>query len=671
MQNFGIKDFMTTKISWNETNRMPHDTFNWQGIDGSQVLTYFITTVDQDFDFHSEEGFGATYNGLVTPHTVMGSYHMYRDKALNDDLLLCYGYGDGGGGPTREMVENVKIINELPGLPTIQPSRVDDYFKKLHETFETTLEPIPEWVGELYLEYHRGTYTSQGRVKKQNRQLELAMRALELRYATAWVKHQMPYPMETIKKLWQLILRNQFHDILPGSSIHEVYEDNALEYQTAFEQIDQLTKEVAVVELEPGNQQITLQNDLAWPVQTILELSTPESGYFETKEGQRLASVVHDAQYQLIETPLIPALGAQVIRFVPSLETVATEIKAETVTSIEAADYLITWNVAGQLTRIYDKYNQREVLNGGLGNVLTVYEDRPLNWDNWNIDEDYQWKETILAAEKIQLLENSDLRTVVLFNYRFQQSVIQQKMIITKNNRRIDFETSANWQEHQQLLRTAFTVDILADTATYDIQYGNVRRPTHRNTSWDEARFESVGHKWADLSQVDYGVALLNDSKYGYAVHGQTLSLSLIKSGISPDATADQGNHQFTYSLLPHTGNFVTGAVEQVASELNRPLQICEGAMKQFNALFDFIDAQQPVAVDAVKMSENQKAVILRFHDYSGSTSNLTVRANFECQAVYLTNLAETAETLLQIQENSVEVAVKPYQIVTLAFQVK
>lgn len=667
MQNFGIQDFMTTKISWNETNHMPHDTFTWQGIDGSEVLTYFITTVDQDYDYHSDERFGATYNGMLTPHTILGSYYMYQDKALNDDLLLCFGYGDGGGGPTREMVENIDIMNQLPGLPTVQPTRVDEYFKTLHQTIAETGEQLPKWVGELYLEYHRGTYTSQARVKKQNRELEFAMRALEMRYTKAYVSESVPYPMAEIRKIWEIIMRNQFHDILPGSSIREVYEDNQAEYQEAFERIRRLNAALDAREIKPLADTVTLRNDLAWQVSQFVNLPETTMGYYETEDGQRLRSVA-TTDGQLVEVSQVPALGSCSLRFVPADGEEMVEL-ADTVQKVETDQYAITWNQAGQLTSIFDKTHQREVLKAGGGNRLTVYEDRPLDWDAWNIDEDYQEKAVDLVAESIQLTEDSPLRKVVTFTYRFQKSIIHQQMILNQGSPRIDFETSVDWQEHQQLLRTAFEVDILADFATYDIQYGNVRRPTHRNTSWDVARFESVGHKWADLSQGDYGVALLNDSKYGYDVQGQTLSLSLIKSGVSPDPTADQGKHCFTYSLLPHAGDYTDGKVEKVAMELNVPLVVTPGMAQTTPALFTFTESAEPVAIDAIKLSEAEDAVVLRFHDYSGQAGTLKVQPNFPCQEIYQTNLAETASQPLAHQEQQVQVSYRPYEIVTLAFK--
>ncbi|WP_390405462.1 alpha-mannosidase [Lacticaseibacillus jixiensis] len=668
MLGFDIHNFMTTKISWNDTNHMPHDTFDWEGIDGSKVLTYFITTVDQGDDYKHGDGFFATYNGQLTPHSVLGSYHRYQDKLQNDDLLLSMGYGDGGGGPTREMVENEQIMNELPGLPSVHPTRVDDFFKQLRANFAASGQAVPQWAGELYFEYHRGTYTSQARVKKENRQLEYALRALEIRATEAQVYANVPYPAEKIQALWQIVMRNQFHDILPGSSIHEVYTDNAAEYQQAFAGIKALNADLDQALRGQLETALTVRNDLAWARQAVITVDQPNAGHYETEDGTVLTSV-RQGTALIVQTPVVPALSEMTLKFVAGAD--ATDaLPAETAgQGVETAQYRVTWDASGVLTSVYDKTNQQEVINSLGGNRLTVYEDRPLDWDNWNIDADYVDKATQLQANQVQVTEYSALRTVVTFTYRFQASTITQQMILTAGSPRIDFDTKVQWHEHHQLLRVAFDTTVQANEATYDIQYGNVRRSTHRNTSWDVAKFETVGHKWGDLSRPDYGVALLNNAKYGYDITEHTLSLSLIKSGQGPDPEADQGTHHFTYSLLPHRGNFVEGGVEQQASELNVPLTQAVGQVADDQqALFAFGADQLPVAVDAIKQSEDGQRVILRLHDYSGACSTLKFKPQFTYQAAALTNLAEVAQQTIAAVDGWFEISLKPYQIVTVAF---
>ncbi|MCX2455143.1 alpha-mannosidase [Lacticaseibacillus nasuensis] len=668
MKGFGIDDFMTTKISWNDTNRMPHDTFVWQGLDGTEVLTHFITTVDQGDQFHNSHNWQYTYNGNVTPHTVLGSYYVYADKALNNDLLLSYGWGDGGGGPQREMIENIGMLNQLPGLPTVEPTRVDDYFKRLHHNLDNAGLPLPKWDGELYLEFHRGTYTSQARVKQQNRQLEWAMRDLELRYVEAGIARGVAYPHAEIDELWETILRNQFHDILPGSAIHEVYEDNAKEYADCFATIKALNAKLDETELQPAEQAYTLRNLNAFPVTSLVTLPA-EAGQVVDAAGQALPSQASDDGV-LVEAT-VPALSATTVTVRPGGAAAAAPLATTTATSIDTPHYQLSWNEAGQLTSVLDHdHDDREVL-AGLGNELTVYEDRPTTFDNWNIDEDYPEKAITLTADNITVATPEPLRQRVTFHFTFQHSEITQVLTVFRDSRRIDFATHIDWHDHQFLLRTAFDTAILAAEASYDVQYGNVRRPTHRNTSWDTAKFETVGHKWADLAQREYGVALLNDAKYGYNVHGGVLSLSLLKSGIDPDTEADQGEHNFTYSLLPHTGDFVAGDVEREATILNHGLTVQAGEAATTAAAPFTFTAAHPVAVDAIKHSEDGNAVILRFHEYAGENDTITVTPTFAHGAVALAKLDETPTAPLTATEDTYAVKMTPYHVATLRIELK
>ncbi|WP_125604938.1 alpha-mannosidase [Lapidilactobacillus bayanensis] len=667
MKGFGVENFMTTKISWNDTNRMPHDTFVWEGIDGSKVLTHFVTTTESESDFHDLNNWMYTYNGLITPHTVMGTYHVYADKALNNDLLLSYGFGDGGGGPQREMIENIEMINELPGLPTIKNTRVDDYFVQLRQNLKDSELPIPTWNGELYLEFHRGTYTSQARVKKQNRELEFQLRNLEMRYTQALLEQGIDYPQEQINELWEMVLRNQFHDILPGSAIHEVYQDNQKEYQDGFTEIAQLNAKLDIKQLTIDPQYQIVRNYNAWSTTQLVHIDNTNTGQYVDAEGIALVTERTATGYDILVT--VPALQAYQLCFVPSEHEEVTSTEAHQDDHIENNRYRIKWNDAGQLTEVFDKVHQRQVLaKADLGNVLSVYEDRPVEYDNWNIDEDYTEKQTVLAASNITITQATALQIKVVFQYQYLASTIKQTLTIDAHSPKIDFVTEVDWHEHQQLLRTAFDMSVLANEATFDVQYGNVKRPTNSNTSWDEAKFETVAHKWADLSQRDYGVALLNDSKYGYSVKENVMSLSLIKSGINPDTEADQGHHSFTYSLLPHEGDFVTGHVEQVAQEMNNPLIVTAGKIAQdLTALFDF-QAANVVDIDAIKLSEDQKSVILRFHEYTGQNGVVTVKPNFAYQSVAEVRLDEVTEVESLAKATDYQINVRPYQVVTLAF---
>ncbi|MFD1430262.1 alpha-mannosidase [Lacticaseibacillus mingshuiensis] len=685
MKGFGVDNFMTTKISWNDTNRMPHDTFYWQGIDGTKVLTHFITTVDNWTNLDDPNQWTYTYNGTLTPKSVLGSYHVYADKGLNDDLLVSYGFGDGGGGPTREMIKNMKILDELPGLPHVKPGRADDYFDRLDKRVAAAQDEVATWQGELYLEFHRGTYTSQANVKKWNRRAEFALRDLELRYSAAHVQHGVTYPTEAIRDLWIILLRNQFHDILPGSAIHEVYEDAAVEFKQLFDGVADLQAKLQAAFATPATDHVLVENTLAWPRTELVALP---AGVQAATDGKQLATV-HTAEKTVVAVT-VPAMGAVALTVTAGTgaetadagEAAGTGVAApEAVTPKQTATaaphtlvtpfYKVTYAKDGRLEQIRDLKHDRDLLDETRGgNVLTLYEDKPLTYDDWNIDQDYPEKATRLVADSVTLGENNAFYADLDLVYTFGASKLTQTMRFYADKPQIDFLTHVDWHERQRLLRTAFNTNLLADNARYDIQYGNVERPTNDNTSWDWAKFETVAHKWADLSERDYGLALLNDSKYGYRIKAKQISMTLLKSGNQPDLHADEGEHDFIYSLLPHEGDFLAGNVEKTAAELNEPLQVENGvAAPATTALFNF-DAQYPVQVDAIKLAENGAHVLVRLHDYTGSHEKVTITPTTEAKAAFIAKLdesvAEDAKNVLA--DGSVVVTLSPYQVLTVAF---
>ncbi|WP_125768578.1 alpha-mannosidase [Lapidilactobacillus wuchangensis] len=667
MRGFNIKNFMTTKISWNDTNRMPHDTFIWEGIDGSKVLTHFITTTDDQSNYRDPSKWMYTYNGEITPHTVLGTYHVYADKIYNNDLLLAYGHGDGGGGSTKEMIENIEIINQLPGLPRVSNTRVDDYFTRLRNNIKNSHLTLANWNGELYLEFHRGTYTSQARVKQQNRQLEFALRNLEILYTQAMIQQDVVYPMTQINGLWTMVLRNQFHDILPGSAISEVYDDNKIEYQNGFDQIAELNRKLqAIPSGDNKRNSYHIRNTNAWTVTNFVTIDEPEQGHF-VDEKQNILPMQRLNDQAIVEVT-VPALSAINVYFIADDESDNVSAPVKVTGSLQNDDYRISWNPQGQITEIYDlRYQRQALVLGEPSNQLTVYEDRPLEYDNWNIDKDYVEKAIQLKADSIELGSQGPLQKSVVFKYHFGDSLIAQEVVL-RDDRRIDFKTHLDWHEHQQLLRTNFKVNVIANEASYDIQYGNVKRSTADNTSWDSAKFETVGHKWADLSQRDYGVALLNDAKYGYSIKKNNLSLSLLKSGIYPDTNADQGKFDFTYSILPHKGDFVEGMVEPSATELNNPLILEKGLGKIAEPLFKF-NCDVPVIVDAIKLSENKKSIILRFHEYSGQDTKVMVKPTFKFNLAKKAKLNEDLEQeLISDKDDDYSIQLTPYQVMTVAF---
>ena len=722
LKKSGIDTFMTTKISWNQYNRMPHDTFMWRGIDGSEVLTHFITTPAGDDEYASH-----TYNGVISPHNVRGIYNAYRNKDFNRELLLSYGYGDGGGGVNRDMLENIRRCDKMPGLPHIENGRADEFFNRLHETVQKTDSYVHTWDGELYLEYHRGTYTSQAFVKKYNRRLELSLREIEMLFAMgsltreklaqegvyngdsncnenpAKIKHNfLEYPTEEIGKAWEIVMRNQFHDIIPGSSIQEVYEDAKAEYEEAFEICERLKSSLiesfqsennlmdeigsasgSRQKTEPESVDALLENaqnkwfcfnSAGWDVdQTFVFIPETKRGYFCDELGNTLDSIFRHTRSEteqhghIVLLTDIPHLGSKTINFVESPDSNEQTPTATCLQNgIETNYYKIHWNDSGQLVEIFDKTHERQVLDG-LGNCLALHEDKPINFDAWDIDLFYTLKSEKLAAKSIEVTQNNKLYTKVRFAYSFGKSELVQEMVLYKNSPRIDFHTTVDWHERQRLLRANFEVNIRNTEAVYDIQFGNVKRPTHWNTSWDMAKFETVAHQWVDFAERDYGVALLNDCKYGHSVKDSTIGISLLKGAIYPDLQADIGFHEFTYSLLPHEGDFVTGKVVEEAWKLNNPITPFKA--KNFLPNLLKIESKHPVMIDAIKKREDSDAIIVRIHDHTGSKRHVKITPNFEFSYWQEADLTENPLGEKN-RKKTIDANLKPYEIITFILRV-
>ena len=658
LKRSGIDNFMTIKISWNQYNHMPHDTFRWIGVDGSEGLTHFMST-----PAISDNG-GYTYNGVIDPVSVKGEWDLYHDKEINQDLLLAYGNGDGGGGVNRDMLEMGRHLKAMPGLPRVTPGTAYDYFENLQKTVAATDRHVPTWDGELYLEYHRGTYTSQARNKKNNRKTELKLREAEWLASEAAVKTGdfSSYPAKDFHEAWKIALRNQFHDIIPGSSIHEVYEDSTEEYRKANEILDAIEKNALKVLTRDAASTVTVVNNSSFAGEGIVTVKG-----FEDKEGSWLSAdgkelpAVRTENGWLVKVSGVEPTGFTTLTF---KEGTGAErfSKADWIGEIDTPFYHITWDESGRMTSIFDKENDREILKAGeTGNRLVVYEDRPMNFDAWDIDIYYQEKGYEVEDLKEVSVEKSSLMTTVKMTWNYEDSVISQEIRLYNDDRRIDFVTHADWHEHQQLLRVLFPLDIRTSEATFDIQYGNVKRPTYENTSWDMAKFETVAHQWADYSETGYGVSLMNDCKYGYSARGHILGMSLIKCGIYPDYAADQGSHDFTYALYPHSGSWQESGVQKSAWSLNNPLWAVAGTLDVESA-FCKADTDH-VAIDCVKKAEDSDDLIVRFHEYEGMRGPVTLKFGFPVASWQETNLCENPEG--EEQTGELKVTVRPYEIRT------
>lgn len=657
LKKSGVNTFMTTKISWNDTNRMPYDTFYWRGIDGSEVLTHFITTTDPGSSYY-------TYNGDAKPYTVKGVWDNYNNKDLNRDLLISYGYGDGGGGPTRDQIETITHLNKIPGIPHVKTESATEYFRRLNETVKKNEMGghVPIWDGELYLEFHRGTYTSQAYNKKMNRRLEFYLRNVEMLSVIANQLSKVPYDKEKLLEAWKIVLCHQFHDILPGSSIKEVYDDSREEYGKALTLINEVMGNVNKGLIEEKADTYTIWNNSNWKRDSYVCVpGASEEDCFMDENGTVLSSTIQNGDAIVLVKDMEP------FSFVTLTKAKRVDINSKKTlqtNQVSTKYYDISWNENGQLTSIYDKEADREVLpEGKLGNVLQVFEDKPRFFDAWELEPTIDLKKDIVKECKDIQVEENDLGIFVSFTWEYHKSEIKQIMCLYHEKKRIDFKTEVDWQERQTLMKVAFPVNIRAVDARFDIQYGNIRRPITRNNSWEAAKFEVVAHKWVDLSETGYGLSLLNDCKYGHDIKEDTIRLTLLKSPVDPDYAADLGHHEFTYSILPHTAEWYQSDIEKEAFDLNNPIVAVPGANKVAKgSVFTFNN--EYIVVDCIKQAENSEETVIRFHEYVGARGEVTIDSSIPVKSWCECDLME--QPLEDFKNQPIALTIKPYEIKTI-----
>lgn len=664
MKKSGIDYFMTTKLSWNQFNKVPCDTLNWRGIDGSEVFTHFISTLGVG---QKTSNFFTTYNGMLHPDAIMGGWERYQNKEINNDILIAFGYGDGGGGPTRAMLEtSTRMDKGVKGIPKVRQAFSLKYFEELEARVKDSRR-LPTWVGELYFEYHRGTYTSMARNKRSNRKSELMLMDLELLSVMAQ-GCGVDYPAEQLNSMWKTVLLNQFHDILPGSSIQEVYEVTRKEYaeikQLGTSLIDERMFALAGAAATPT---VTVFNTTGFERSDVVNLGKVDASVQSLTDGEgKLHPIQHTPEGALIYLTALPSKGYAGY----ALSAEAMEQKPFDISEcgINTPFYSVLFDHSGMMISLFDKENAREVLQWGEhANLMRVYEDKPIYFDNWDIDifhtEKFWDVDNVLSME---WTDTGTVRATLKVTRKFSDSLICQSIHFYADSRRIDFETYVDWHEHQHLLKVHFPVDIHTDEATFDIQFGNVTRKTHNNTSWDMARFESCAHKWMDVSEGGYGVSLLNDCKYGHSIHDGNIALTLIKSGIEPNPTTDQEEHFFTYSLYPHAGTWREGNTAQEAYKLNQPALTVQGGKAGKTASFAAISADY-VMFETVKLAENGDGIILRLYEYKNCRGTVTAALCSQIASIVECDLMENPLEDVQVAcyDNAFTFSIKPYEIKT------
>jgi alpha-mannosidase len=552
----GIDAFFTTKLNWSETNRFPYDLFWWEGLDGSRILTH---------SFRNERardalGLGA-YNGDLDPASLLGVWQGFGGRLVHPESLYTVGYGDGGGGPSAEMVEDARALAAFPSLPSPRFTRVDAYFERLRRSVEAAGAPL--WSGELYLELHRGTLTTQGRTKRLHRRAERDLVAAEVVSALAGLLGSPAAPPD-LGRAWRLLLRNQFHDVLPGSSIAEVYrraenelaEAGSVGGEAIRGGLEGLARLLAPVGEQPAL--LVVNPDLSSRPLRV-SLSEPLPGAQPVEEGWVLTG----------PAPLAGLEAAVLLGVSP--EAAPGSVVADGL-RLENGRLRVELAEDGTLRSVHDKLAGREAL-AGPGNQLWGYVDRPRGWDAWDVDADYAVEgEPLPAPEGVEVVERGPHRAAIRLRRRFRSSTVVQTVRLWAGSPRVEFATELDWHERHVLLKARFPLAVRSPRATFETAFGVVERPTHRNTTWDAARFEVAGHRFADLSEPGYGVALLNDGRYGHHALGSELGLSLLRSPQYPDPLADEGRHSLVYALLPHAGGWLEGGVLAEAEDLNRPL---------------------------------------------------------------------------------------------------
>ncbi len=651
----GLQWVVSNKFSWNQYNRMPATTTWWQGIDGTRVLTHFLTTprTVQHLPFPTN------YKSDLSAKEVIGTWKCSTEKQSVSDLPIAFGYGDGGGGPTATLIQRAAAYEDMPAAPRVRFSTVREVF----EAIEASGPSLPVWNDEFYLEGHRGVLTSQGWIKRANRKAEVALHEAEFLAALSVAAGNGDAAADERTQAWKLVCLNQFHDVLPGTSVTEVFDDAKRD----FEQIEDLVSaanKAAISKLGFRPSEVKAHIASSLPFRANRQIYLPDDRFSEV----HLDGVVQPVEGgRLVQMNDVEPYSLTSVRSDRPNSSVGVRQSAGQI-ALENAALQVTLSASGELLSVFDKSADREVLAPGeIGNVLQAFEDRPISWDAWDIDAFFEDRcEVIDDLSRLTIAESGPLRCAVKLERSYRQSAIVQWIRLSADSRRIDFHTQIDWRETHALLKVAFPVAILNTVATYEIQWGSIERPTHRNTSWDFAKFEVPAQKWADLSEGDYGVALLNDCKYGYDIRNNVMRLSLIKSATMPDPSADQGFHEFTYSLFPHQGDW-RGGVIQEAYDLNIGATVlaCEASTAAAAAPLVSTDCQN-IVIETVKPAEDGEGFIVRLFESQRSRGAVRLRFGCELASLLRCNLLEENAETLQIVGREAEFHIDPFEIVNL-----
>lgn len=663
LRGAGITGFFTYKLNWSETNEFPHDLFHWEGLDGSRVVA------------HSFDNPGADYNGDVTPRDLLGTWRNFKGKRRHRESLFSFGWGDGGGGPTGKMLENYARLRDFPSLPRLRMVRVEEFFAELPD------DGLPTWVGELYLELHRGTLTTHGGIKKLNREAEHRLLEAEA-FATIAALDGTPYPSRDLELSWKTLLLNQFHDILPGTSIAEVYTEARCRLEEVVGDAEKL-RDAALdfLRVGTGDGDATMVANAGLhprPLTVLLPDKEGTQDVVSAKDGEPLpAQPTEDGLLVHAPDVTVPALGGLSMRFTQRERNHEKRISGVYASdrggcvALENESLRVEISAGGSLHRVYDKSMGREVLDG-VGNQLWAYVDKPRKWDAWDVDEDYEAEgEEVSGVESVEVAEDGPLRAAVRVVRGWRNSRIVQTYRLLSGSLKIDIATEVYWGERRVLLRALFPVNVRTHEATYETMYGVVKRPTHRNSPWDAARFEVCAHRFVDLSEPGYGVALLNDGKYGHDVRGSVLGISMVRSPIYPDPYADEGYQRFTYSLFPHAGGWVQAGVAEESFALNSPLIPVPAGGEEPNTGLVEVEGVR-LMLGSLKQAEDGRGIILRIYEPYGARGVCTLRFRRRIQSARRVDLLERpSKGELLAEGDTLSLQVRPFEVVTMCLELE
>jgi alpha-mannosidase len=621
----GCTSFATQKIAWiyHGGDPFPYNTFLWEGIDGSAIPTHIFSD----------------YNSQTRPGNLLDRWETRFQKDGIRSMLLAFGWGDGGGGPTRDHLEFLSRCRDLEGLPRVKLASPGEFFADLkRQGF-----PKERYVGELYFQAHRGTYTSQARTKLGNRRSEFALRDAELWGTLAHTLNGHSYSSNDLKPVWQKLLLNQFHDILPGSSIRRVYEEAEADYT-----------QVISLAMKSTHSAITSITD---------SIATDSVSVFNSLSWERTELV--DLPQGTVEVT-VPACGWTTVntKTLPKSSSRARKGVKVTESSLENDLMLASFNRRGEVIRLVDKQSGIDML-AGAGNRFCLYRDIPARFDAWDIDS---MTELLLMSTdepvQLEIAQSTPEIGKLKLTRKLHESTIAQVISLQQNRRRIDFTTTIDWQERHKLLKVAFPVNIHANEALHEIQFGHIRRPNHRSRPFDADRFEVCNHKWTALVEENRGVAILNDCKYGINVLGNSMNLTLLKSALAPDPIADLGIQKFTYSLYYWTGSFNDSGVVREGYELNCPfIQLPGSAGKA--SLFN-LDAAN-IILETVKLAEDgSDDIVVRLYEAKRSLTHCTLFTTLPIEKASQIDLLERYQSDLHASKGKIELNFRPFEIKTL-----